>query len=938
MQRGDHKQACDVLRPLLLADATDVEVIFSYANAQAALSNFDEAISLLDTIAADHPEAGLAALGQAADWCMRCQRYAEAETKYQQIIDRMPQAAIARRQLAYLLNRQGRRHEAAEQIRVLCRLGDVREEELHALISLSDAIYDDPEREDALKPGSRPYWPIGLAGQARYDFTQHNYLKAAELLKQAIDSVDVPASIHAFYGRALAEAQQIQQLRMWIEAADPEIQQFAEYWAALGAYLIDQHRYEEAVRALGEAIRRDPTDSRSYRRMNQGLIALQKESEAQEWLDRYAFLNKVATSSNRIGAQAGPDFDAFVVLIEGLIKLNRPLEAVTWRIIEGYYRGISAEQLKTLNRQREMLASNEEAFGRAKDWLCGLRLEDYPMPNWTQAETDVRDKAARGIRNTLDQIVVSKPQPRFQNIARQVGLTHQFQVASEAQDRGFAIYQSFGGGVAALDYVLDGAVDLYFAQGGCDPPNYVGEKSNLLYRNTDGRLQDATVAAGAIEYRYSLGLTVGDWNQDGFPDLVVANLGVGTLLINNGDGTFARQDIDPLDDPTMLSTSLAVGDVDGDSLPDIIELNYLHDDTLGKRPSMNQQGVMQIVSPHDFTPAIDRVLMNDGLGGRIVRPIHESAEARSTGLGIVVANFDERSGNEIFVGNDVRPDCLWKQNGQGGWEDHAPTSGCSVGHGGDRTASMGIAAADFDASGTLDLLITNFQDRSNSFFVNRGSVFRERSIQYQLSADSMRVLGFGVQPIDYCNDSLMDIVITNGHVENTGILNQPFEQPTQLFANSGEHFKLMNVQDPSSYFASAHVGRALATLDFNQDGRTDFVVTHLGSPSALLINQTDSDYHWLDIKLVGKQCERDAIGATVKLRCGQRKQTQWVIGGDGYLCKNESRLHFGLGLSGHVDAITVTWPNGEQQQLKDIPADQSLLIVQGQQDWFELKR
>jgi len=180
------------------------------------------------------------------------------------------------------------------------------------------------------------------------------------------------------------------------------------------------------------------------------------------------------------------------------------------------------------------------------------------------------------------------------------------------------------------------------------------------------------------------------------------------------------------------------------------------------------------------------------------------------------------------------------------------------------------------------------------------------------------------------------LVVTNGHVDDTGEPGRPFQQPPQVFANLGDHFQLMKVSDPSHYFGSDHVGRALARLDFNRDGKSDFVVTHLESPSALLINRTETNNHWLQVQLVGTQCERDAIGAKIGVRCGDQQWTGWVTAGDGYLCHNESIVSFGLGGSAELAELVVTWPTGEQQHFKSVAIDHRILIVQGQATVFPL--
>ncbi len=936
VKNGEFSKATSLLRRVLVEQPEDAEAIFRYANIEAAQGDLKAAIELLDSIPTDHPQAALPAIGQSADWYFQIEQYDEAERRYRKLIELAPQFGVARRKLAQLLNRQGRRHEAAEQVRELCRIGDVSQEELHSLLSLSDAIYDDPSNGNRSSHSPQASMlPIGASGRARIAFTERRYVECAKLLQEFVNHENVPPSVNAFYGRALAEGQNELQFLSWLQHADESTKQYAEFWAGLGTYLVDHQQFAEAVRVLGEAIRLDPTDLRSLRRINQSFVALGEREVAERWFDHYVTMRDVTLASNRIGTQEQPDLTAFPEVIDGLIRLERPLEATLWQLVEAFYLESPESELTEISERRKSLARSEIAFASLSKNLCGLRLEDYPMPKWESLSL-LATKSPLGEFIAPDNMVTC----RFENIAKSLGIEHRFEVASKPINGMFSIYQTVGGGVCVLDFDLDGAVDLYLAQGSGDPPKYIGTQSNHLYRNLEKRVSDVTLLSGTNEYRYSIGVTAGDWNQDGFPDLMIANLGQNRLMINNGDGTFRNDPTDGADVATVMTTSVAIADVTNDAIPDMIELNYLDDPNMPRKPSLDANGIIEMVAPLDFKPGMTRILVNDGYGGRKVTSMSRAESAKATGLGIVVSDFDGSLGNEIFVGNDIRPDNLWKwQPGtdpQSDWVDMAPISGCSLGNGGSTTASMGIAAADFDQSGSLDLYITNFENESASFFLNQGNSFQDRSIQYNLSLNSLAMLGFGCQSIDYNNDGREDIVVTNGHVENTGAANQPFKQLPQFFVNLGATFELIDVEDQTGYFGNGHVGRALATLDFNRDGKTDFIITHIDGPTALILNKTETSNHWVKVRLAGTTSERDAIGAKVTVRCGEKMWSHWSIAGDGYLCHNEDYLSFGLGNSTTIDEITIQWPSGKEQTMKNISPDQCYLMVEGDSELFSL--
>jgi len=938
MRSGQTQQAIIELQRVLLSDPGDAEVLFRMANAQASLGELAIAVEFLGAIPEDHPQAGLAALGQAADWSMQLNRFDQAERLYHQVLSRAPEAAVVHRQLAFLYNRQGRRHEAAVHLQQLCRLGNVQQDELHAMMVLGHAIFDDPNSKT---PKKKAYYPIGPAAEARMLYTASRYQEALAVLDPAVRAGEMTPSILAFYGLLAIESQDQQRFQWWLARADASVQEYAEYWAAIGTHLLNQRRFSEAIRAFAESLNRDPTDIASMRRINQSLTALGQREAAEKWIDRYVVQRDVTLASNAIGESDAPSVESYRTIAEGLEKLNRPLEAMTWRLFEAFQRKASREEVEALNQQRMKLATSEQAFPGEAERMCGISREQYPLP-----ELEIPELSAVALPTAGEPVNETFATPVFENVATEIGLDHNYQIASGVQLYRFALYQSLGGGAAALDYDLDGAIDLYLAQGGGDPPSLVGALSNLLYRNVAGRFEETTAVSGTVDKRYSVGVAAGDWNQDGFDDIVVANVGNKVLLLNNGDGTFRRHEFDS--DPALgvLTSSVAIGDVTGDALPDIVSLHYVEDSTMLKRPDLSEDGNVLTVSPASFVPGVDRIAVNDGEGGFESEKVSESVQAPSTGLGIVIADWDGSPGNEIFVGNDVRPNHLWSRvaigtdgnsesasvaSGTGtSWQDVAALTGCAHGSGGVSTASMGIAVADFDGNGKRDIHITNFYQEPVSLFMNRGGSFEDRCVQYRLHRDSSSVLGFGCQAMDYNNDGRPDVAVTNGNIEKAP--GEPLQQSPQLFVNLGSKFLLTDVQDDSGYWQGAYLGRGMTRLDFNHDGKQDFLITHLDSPSALMMNQTETSNHWLAVQLVGTSSERNAIGAQVDVHLGDRILSNWIVGGDGYLSRNQPTVNFGLGAADKVNKLVVTWPSGTQQTFSNPEVDRYLLLVENDPD------
>lgn len=947
-QKGDFDRVTELLRPLVVKDPGDVEVLFHMANAQAALGDLESAISLLDQIPIDHPEAGFPALGVSAGWCLEAGKFEQAEMRYRKVLQINPNVSLARRQLAYLLNRQGRRFEAADFVRQLCRDGDVMIDELYSLISISDSIHDEPGTQPS--DGTRPYFPIGAMGRARNDFTLQQYQDAADEIRPRLESNEAIDSEIAFYGRALVEAQDDASLADWLGRVDDSTRQFPDYWAALGAYLIREAQFESGVVALAEALRLDPTDTRSIRRMFQGLRSLGREEEAERWIERHGTLNRILRASDQIAADPDSNLDQYQTLADDLESVGRSLESVLWRSIAAAKSPDGGDRLSELGKQLKRLLADSDGTPDQNQRWCGSDFSGLPLPEFPAsiASASPRGKAIASAQGgPADN--ASQPQTtraRFRDVAELMGLDHAYLVGKTPRRKRFAMYQTFGGGVAVIDFDVDGEPDLYLAQGAADAETFVADQSDQLYRNTvtsqSRRFASVSGPAGIDEQDYTLGVTSGDWNQDGLPDLAVSNVGVNRLLINQGDGTFRSQPLDDSPRLTRLSTSLAMADVTGDHLPDLYVANYLDDTDISKLPELDADGnPVDAIPPLSVVPTRDQLYVNSNDGRWQPRLVGQEESDACTGLGIVVTDLVDERGrdpdgngvvgtNELLVANDIRKNQLWSVGPSGRLVDLAVGRGCAYGSSGSATGAMGIALADFDRSGSADLHVTNFANEPVSFFVSAGGLFRDQNYKFGLLDVSTPWVGFGSQAVDYANDGWPDILVANGHVEDLRTQGQSFAQPLQLLANRGGRFEPAEMEG-TSFSDGEHVGRAVATLDFNRDGKRDFVLTDLVHPTSLWLNESTNTNHWVSIRLIGTQSERDAIGARIRVETPTDAWVNWVTAGDGYLCKNEPSVHFGLGAQTQIDRITIDWPSGQTQVIDEAGIDQAITVIESQE-------
>ncbi len=929
-EAGELDTAMATVQSHLVAEPGDVFGLFLAAQIEATRKQYVEAVRLLDEIPRDHPKAGLAALGQSADWMMAAGKWHEAERRYREVLLAAPSAAVAHRRLSHLLNRQGRSQEAALHVRQLCRAGNITQTELHTLVHVADAVFDDS--------GDESYAPIGPAAEARILFSKNQFKEALDLLRQPMADDQLQPAGKALFGRLAMEVQDDEAIAIWTQNLDAGQKPLADYWVAIGTGMLQEaSNLEGATRAFCEAIVRDPTDWVAMTRLENCMDLLGNLAQRDACRARATLLRKTIQVNHRIIGKEAPDPNDILELAKLLDSLHRPIEATMWRVVAASYAGQTAGvTIQTLDAKRKELVATVPLQMKPAEALAGLDPEKFPIPaNPKFQPTDIA-----GTRS--DTGVAAGAVPSLVDVAASVGIDFQYLNAAEPKLRDLQLYQQFGGGCAVLDFDRDGRPDLFFNQGGADPKAKAGGKPNVMFRNLGGNF-DRLRHIGIVDNGYGQGVTSGDWNQDGFPDLVIANFFQNTLWINNGDGTFQKAAASELWQQPMWTASIAMADVSGDGLPDIVETNYVDDPAVHQVVPRDANGRLAVFQgPESYRAAEDRIFVNQRDGSMIGMMLRDSGRNRpSHGLGIVVTDIDGVPGNEIFVANDTDANQWWFVHGDENadsirFRDLAGLRGCGYSARGGSGASMGIATADFDRSGTIDLHVTNFFNEAVHLYLQSDDgIFRDRAVMADLYQPSMPVLGFGTQALDFDNNGAVDLAVVNGHIDDLRFRGSPHKMLPQLFAGLVGRFQLCEVVDPSGYWSRPAIGRGLARLDWNQDGRMDLVATHHDAAAALLENQTETQHRWLQLRLVGTRSERDAIGARVTITAGDQRWVDVVTAGDGYACKNEALLAFGLG-GNKADRIDVTWPSGDRQTFQVSDSDKQYLLIEGQTEVFML--
>jgi hypothetical protein len=495
--------------------------------------------------------------------------------------------------------------------------------------------------------------------------------------------------------------------------------------------------------------------------------------------------------------------------------------------------------------------------------------------------------------------------------------------------------EPMSGGVALLDYDGDGWLDVYVVQGGPFPPSVpAASNGDRLFRNVGGgRFEDVSLRSGVGSFPggYGNGVTVGDYDNDGRPDLFVTRWRSYALYRNRGDGTFADVTaVAGLGGDRDWPTSSAFADLDGDGDLDLYVCHYLrYDPANPKRCEHPESPHDRTCNPIDFPSLPDHVFRNDG--GRFA-DITERAgfvDPDGRGLGVVAADLDDDDRIDLFVANDMTANDLFRNLGDFRFEEIGTSAGVACASDGNYRAGMGIACGDLDGDGLSDLAVTNYFGESTTFYRNLGGgLFADHTAAIGLTGPSRPLLGFGAAFFDANSDGWLDLMTANGHVVDNRP-RYPWMMPLQLLLG-GPGRQLTDVSARAGApFQALHLGRGLAVGDLDHDGRPDAVVVMQNEPLVYLHNESERTGHFIVFRLEGTRSNRDAVGAKVVVTCGGRVRVAQRIGGGSYQSSSDPRLHFGLGQARRVDSVEVRWPSGRVDRFGPLEADAGYRLVEG---------
>lgn len=505
------------------------------------------------------------------------------------------------------------------------------------------------------------------------------------------------------------------------------------------------------------------------------------------------------------------------------------------------------------------------------------------------------------------------------------------------------IVESMSGGVALLDYDGDGWLDIYFTNAPSVSMALAGQKakSALYHNNHDGTFTDVTEKAGVGYSCWAMGAAVGDYNNDGRPDLIVSCFGGVVLYRNNGDGTFTDVTKSAgLGGDTGWATGVTFGDYDGDGNSDLFVPHYVDLDMndlpkFGSSKTCQFHGVAVQCGPRGLKGSPDTLYRNNGDGTftEMAKQAGVDDANHFFGLGAVWSDFDNDGKLDLFVANDGEPNYLYRNEGNGHFKEMAYDAGVAVSEDGTEQANMGLAFGDYLNTGRLSVVVTHFSDEYAALYRNDGEMtFSDVSRSAGISRVSSPYVGWGDAFLDLDNAGRKDLILVNGHVypqvDNVK-MGTRYREPKLVFLNQ-EDGKFRDVSEQSGEAVRVpQVSRGLAVGDLFNSGRLDIVVENLTGGPMILEAKSDPANHWVSFDLEGSPKNRLALNARVWVTTGKATQMDEVRSGGSYLSQSDLRLHFGLGRSARIDKVEVLWPNGGRQVFENVASDHFYHLKQG---------
>lgn len=533
---------------------------------------------------------------------------------------------------------------------------------------------------------------------------------------------------------------------------------------------------------------------------------------------------------------------------------------------------------------------------------------------------------------------INRKVPQLEDITAKSGINFSH---TSSEDKKY-IFESMSGGVIIIDYDRDGWPDIYLTNAPTIDMALHGKTSlgALYHNNHDGTFTDVTEKAGLTKPCLAMGGAVGDYDNDGWPDLYITCLGGNILYHNNGDGTFTDVTAKAGVADGRWSAGASFGDYDGDGFVDLMVANYVDfrlDDLpqFGSKPYCKYRGVDVQCGPRGLKGAGDALYHNNGDG--TFTDVSKSAGVSDPngyyGLGVIWSDLNNTGRPDIYMANDSTPKFLYKNLGKGKFEEIGFESGTALSNDGSEQASMGIAVGDYNHTGRPSLSVTNFENENDDLYRNDGNwEFSEVSFSSGLALSALPWVKWGTAFVDLDNDGWLDLITVSGHVypQMDQVTSDPgYRQPKLLSMNQGDGTFCDASDEAGPALKEKRVSRGLAVADLFNDGNMDVVINDLDGSPMILRNKGIPGRHWVSFELAGTKSNRLALNARIKIVAGGMTQTDEIHSGGSYLSQSDLRVHFGLGSAEKIDSVEIHWPSGAVDHVGSLAADHFYSVLEG---------
>lgn len=887
------------------------------------LERLQDALAFWTRIPPTNRQAGLQLLNSICSLRIHTGELTQAFSDLKTLVSYRPLDPEANSRIAFLYAACGRNWSARSHLEVLLRSGSATVQELCLLGDIHRPVDERPYLEKCrlLQPQDLNV-RLGLVQSSLMDGQiELSYRQLREMQAEAPNDLDIWLT-----GALLIVDHSTDLFPAWLQLQPEDAEFHPDVWFVRARYCHAIRQLRPAIRCCLETLQRSPAHRQAF--IELARLLKEVDSPEADAAANYAHtLFQLSEDLKKASDSNGMNAPAVRRIVERLDSMDRIWEACAWA-------GFALDHLPEADWARQvllnrapLLSSQLPLIPTDSNPVATLDRLDFPLwtppPVITELPADLSGQQTADMRSTTVPIQLS-------DHTQLVGIDFIYQNAADTTVPGQRMQEQTGGGIAVIDLDLDGFADLCLTQGsawteGHPEPLPSPELQDRIYRNLRGlRFNDITRVSGILDPFFGQGCAVGDLNSDGFPDLLIANIGSNTLWLNNGDGTFS-QAAAPSEDPLRWSSSVAIVDINGDSDPDIIDIAYV-----------SGPEVYQLIcrgkscSPSVFDGTVPRVHLSDSSGGFRELEVDVS-RGDAKGLGLVVYRNAPDNFPAILISNDQTPKFLLELNNDTQpprMLNRSAASGIAMNGQGVPTAAMGIAAADLDQNGLQDFFITNFHAEPNSLFTQVASgIFQDRTITAGLQAGGLNFVSWGTQFIDFDLDGDEDIFVASGHIDDFRPEGGEFAMLPQVFRNRGElQFEEVNAVEAGEVLSTPMHGRGVAVCDWNADGIPDLAVSTSSGPAKLITNTTTTSNGFLKVRLSARHGDRDAWFSTGSVTTADQTITRQLTAGSGFHSSNERCLFFGLGPVDMIEQVQIIWPSGHKSLVQAIPANATLYV------------